>query len=83
MEIVTHAHMLGLAFGTFAIASTAHATLSMYDAAVAADHAAALQHTAVPTSPVSVDTTAGVAFDFGAVSGFSTIEFIISGDPVA
>jgi len=52
--------------------------LADYDAAVeGSGHVAAL------TESVSFDGTNGAEFDFGAVSGDATIEFIVSGDPVA
>ena len=65
------------------MATSASATLSMYDAAIAADNAGALPHTAVLTNAVSFDGATGSAFDFGAVSGSATVEFIVEGDPVA
>ncbi|MGK0189681.1 MAG: MYXO-CTERM domain-containing protein [Verrucomicrobiales bacterium] len=65
-----------------ALATSANASLAMYDAAIAADNAGALPYTAVLTDSVSVDGVTGVPFDFGTTSGSGTVEFIISGDPV-
>lgn len=65
-----------------ALATSANATIAMYDAAIAADNAGALPYTAVLTDSISVDGATGVPFDFGTVSGSATVEFILSGDPV-
>jgi hypothetical protein len=65
------------------LVSTSYAGLSEYDAAIAADNAGGLPYTAVLTESVSFDGTNSAPFDFGAVSGSSTIEFIVSGDPDA
>ena len=84
-NLITRGRALFVALGTLALAGasgTSHATLSLYDAAIAADNGGGLPYTAVLTSSSSVDTTNAIAFDFGAVSGSSTAEFIISGDPV-
>jgi hypothetical protein len=70
------------ALSALSLATTAHATLSLYDAAITAD-SGTLTPTAVLSSPASVDGVSAIPFDFGAVSGSSTIEFILSGDPVA
>jgi hypothetical protein len=56
------------------------AGLGAYDAAITADTTASL---AKLTSPVTFDGTAGAAFNFGATSGDTTMEFILTGDPVA
>ncbi len=71
----------GLASAFFA--SSAKAALTDYDAAIANDNAGTLPYAAISTASVSFDTTSGAPFDFGAVSGSSTIEFIVGGDPVA
>ena len=63
--------------------SPATADLSIYDAVIAADNAGGLSYEAISTTSVSFDGTDGAAFDFGAISGSSTIEFIVSGDAVA
>ena len=65
------------------LSTTAVATLTSYDAAIEADHAGALPYIAASKTSLSFDTTSGSPFDFGAVSGSSTIEFVVSGDPVA
>lgn len=78
-SLFSHSRAIFATIGTLALAGSAHATLSMYDAAIAGGPAT----TAVLTSAASVDTTFGIPFDFGAVSGSSTAEFIIDGDPVA
>jgi hypothetical protein len=69
---------LGLTF-------SASASLVTYDAKIAEDHgggAGPLPYEAVSTSSVTFDTTNSAAFDFGAISGSSTIEFILSGNVV-
>ena len=71
----------GLASAFFA--SSAKATLTDYDVAIANDHAGTLPYVAISTASLSFDTMSGAPFDFGAVSGSSTIEFIVGGDPVA
>ncbi|MFT5110295.1 MAG: hypothetical protein ACI9UA_005949 [Pseudoalteromonas tetraodonis] len=59
-------------------APASHATLAIYDAAIATSGFAART-----TSVSSAFTgTNQVAFDFGAISGDATFEFILSGDPV-
>lgn len=77
-KISTLAALLSLA-----CCSAAFAGLPEYDAAIAADNGGALPYTGALTDSVSFDGTNGAAFDFGAVSDDATIEFIVSGDPVA
>lgn len=67
----------------FMLASDAVAGLAEYDAAIAADNAGALPYTSVLTESVTFDGVNAADFDFGAVSGSSTIEFIVGGDPDA
>jgi|GEM_PF-2323188 len=59
--------------------------LAGYDAAIAADNGGSLPYTSALTESVSFDGSDSAAFDFGAASdtGDATIEFIVSGDPVA
>lgn len=62
----------------------AHASLTLYDQAIAADEAGAGPNPVSKlTSPVALDGTNSSAFNFGSVSGASTCEFIVEGDPVA
>ena len=61
------------------------ATLSSYDAVIAADHgegAGVWRYEAVLLEAVTVDGTDSVGFDFGDISGDATFEFILEGDPV-
>jgi hypothetical protein len=62
-------------------AATAAATPSCF--ADLAAYAGALPHIAISDTTLIFDRTNAVPFDFGAVSGSSTIEFILKGDPVA
>lgn len=65
---------------------SAWATLTTYDAQIALDHGGGtgpLPYTAINSSSVSFDGTNSAAFDFGATSGGVTMEFILTGDPVA
>lgn len=63
---------------------SAHASLTLYDEAIAADETGAGP---VPASKLTVAVTLDgsnrSAFNFGAVSGDSTYEFVVEGDPVA
>lgn len=68
---------------TLALVPMASATLTSYDAQIAADHGGGLPHIAVSTTSASFDGTNGAPFDFGAVSGSSTAEFILTGDIAA
>ena len=54
------------------------ASLVNYDAAIAGSGFTSRTTDVSPT----LDTTNSVAFDFGAISGDATFEFIVSGDPV-
>lgn len=74
-----------MAICTLSSTGSTFAGLTEYDAAIAADHAADLPYTSMlaDSEPVFFDSSNGEPFDFGAVSGSSTIEFILSGDPVA
>lgn len=62
--------------------SSNFAGLAAYDAKIASDHNGALPYTAISADSLDFDTTNSSAFDFGAVSGASTVEFIVHGDPV-
>jgi len=75
--------LIALSTASAFIASPAMATVLSYDAEIAADHAGPLPYIAASTTSLTFDTNSGSPFDFGAVSGSSTIEFILSGDPVA
>ena len=55
--------------------------LDNYDAAINNDNAAGLAPTATLLTPVALTGGGGAAFDFGAVSGDASIEFILEGDP--
>lgn len=57
-------------------------SLANYDTVIADDHAGALPHTAISTTPFTFDTTNAEALDFGGISGSATFEFIVEGDPV-
>ena len=57
--------------------------LIAYDDKIAFDNGGGLPHTAISSATLTFDTTNSELFDFGAISGSSTIEFIVSGDPVA
>ncbi|HAM71628.1 MAG TPA: hypothetical protein DCM86_08305, partial [Verrucomicrobiales bacterium] len=57
--------------------------LENYDAVIAADAAAGVLPVASLTSAITLSGSAGVAFDFGALSGDATLEFILEGDPSA
>ena len=60
--------------------------LSAYDSMISADHgggAGILPYAAVLTTPAVFDGANIELFDFGAISGDATFEFILSGDPVA
>jgi len=72
----------GLIGGTSFVqaASQLDQALSAYDAAINAGPTNAL---AKLTSPVTLDGTAGAAFDFGATAGDTTIEFILEGNPAS
>ena len=64
--------------------TTLWATLSTYDAVIAADHgegAGVWPHEAVLLEAVTVDGSDSVSFDFGDVAGDATFEFILEGDP--
>ena len=61
------------------------ASLASYDAAIAADHgdgAGPLPFESVLQTETIFDTFNSAAFDFGAISGDATFEFILEGDPV-
>jgi hypothetical protein len=61
----------------------AMATLTSYDNQITSDHgggAGPLPYTAASTVSASFDGTNSAAFDFGAISGSATMEFIVSGD---
>lgn len=81
-NLLSRSAALFVALGSTVAAGTAHATLALYDAAIAADNAGGLPYTAVLTETITVDGVTGVPFDFGNVSGSATVEFILSGDPV-
>jgi hypothetical protein len=60
--------------------------LSAYDSTISADHGGGsgiLPYAAVLTTPAVFDGANIELFDFGAISGDATFEFILSGDPVA
>ena len=60
--------------------------LSAYDSMISADHGGGvgiLPYAAVLTTPAVFDGANIELFDFGAISGDATFEFILSGDPVA
>ena len=60
--------------------------MSAYDSMISADHGGGvgiLPYAAVLTTPAVFDGTNIELFDFGAISGDATFEFILSGDPVA
>ena len=62
------------------------ASLALYDTEISDAHgggAGALPYAAVLTTPAVFDGTNIELFDFGAISGDATFEFILSGDPVA
>lgn len=63
-------------------ASSALAGLTAYDVKIASDDGAGLPHVAISTTTLNFDGTNAESFNFGAVTGSSTIEFILSGDPV-
>jgi hypothetical protein len=71
-----------LAAGGHVLAQT---PLDTYDSAIAADALLSppLTPVATLTTPVVLNGSSGVAFDFGATSGDTTIEFILKGDPTA
>jgi hypothetical protein len=56
--------------------------LIAYDDKIASDNGGGLPHTGISSATLTFDTTNSELFDFGAISGSSTIEFIVSGDPV-
>ena len=55
--------------------------LDNYDAVINADSANGVIPTATLTSEITLTGAAGSPFNFGAVSGDATIEFILQGDP--
>ena len=55
--------------------------LENYDTSIADDAAAGLTPVAKLTSPLDFDGTNTESFDFGALSGSATFEFIVRGDP--
>jgi len=62
------------------------ASLALYDTAIDDAHgggAGTLPYAAALTAPEVFDGSNTSAFDFGAIAGDATFEFIISGDPVA
>ncbi|MFT6862843.1 MAG: hypothetical protein ACJAVK_001403, partial [Akkermansiaceae bacterium] len=67
-----------IAIMALAAGSLQGASLVNYDAAIAGS---GFTSRTTDVSP-AFDTTNSVAFDFGAISGDATFEFIVSGDPV-
>jgi hypothetical protein len=61
--------------------TTSFAGLAAYDTKIAADNGGALPHLAISATTLTFDTTNSEPFDFGVVSGSSTIEFILMGNP--
>ena len=81
---------VGRLFSAIAIAGViltpaSFASLALYDTAIDDAHgggAGTLPYAAVLKTPVVFDGTNIELFDFGAIAGDATFEFIISGDPV-
>ncbi len=75
---------LPASFLLFVLWLPAHASLTLYDQSITADEAGAGP---IPvsklTAAVTLNGSNNSAFDFGTVSGASTCEFIVEGDPVA
>lgn len=65
------------------VASQSHASLDAYDAAITDDARGGLRPLARLTSALTFRGQDRVAFDFGATSGDTTIEFVLEGDPNA
>jgi hypothetical protein len=64
-------------------ACPAAASLSAYDSVINADRAAGLRPTAMLTNAATFNDVNKTAFNFGTNSGDVTIEFILTGNPVA
>jgi hypothetical protein len=64
-------------------AGQAQATLDVYDAAITNDAASGVVPAARLTSAVTLTGSNRASFDFRAISGDATIEFIVGGDPTA
>jgi len=77
--------MLWVLMALLGIAGTGslEASLDRYDREVAQDRTSGLPYTAAVTEAIALDGATAIPFNFGPVSGSATIEFIVSGDPVA
>ncbi|MGK0189682.1 MAG: hypothetical protein ACI9R3_005499 [Verrucomicrobiales bacterium] len=82
----TGSTVLAIALAAVILPTPSDADLTTYDAAIAADHGGgdgSSPYAATLTEPLEFDTTGGIEFDFGDISGDATFEFIVEGDPEA